>query len=770
MEKIRLLVLFLLITCEITAYAQNCGSSFGETTGEVLSPGFPGNYPANLNCSWTIEAAQNLDVVIELTIQQFEVEYSELCLNDSLMVYDGASTNSPMLVSPSCGTKISWPAHPSTVRSTGRAMTIVFTTNDVISAGGFRATFKQVMPREDFFVVVDVSYRKIYRQERSSVKAEALPVFGLLIPVAVDFDPIERKVYFTDVGSKFIGRIGIDGSNQETLATSHIGVPDGIAVDYVTRNMYWTDTGTDTISVARLDGTYRRILVDENIHEPRDIIVEPNEGYIYWSDWGSFPKIEKSFGDGSNRIVIASLFLGWPNGITLDETAKKLYWADAKLNRIERCNLDGSHRELLKAFVTDVHPFGLVVAEDGIYWTDWVTQGIDVADRNFQKDTTTLNVNGVPTRLHGLAYHSSVAALKPTTDCSLGWLNSGCEELCVLIPSGMECLAVSPIFDMCPEDIYISIKETTVVEWRKPSVSSPSAVDVEVTSSHGSSNSTIVTPSSSNITVTYQALDIFGNSAHCSFSISVTYDNQAPRVIKCPDDITKELPPSQENVIVVWEEPEVVDNSGDVSLIQQSNQSGSKFGLGETDVVYIWQDEAKNTAECKFQIQIIEGSEGTVKTTISSTVKTTIRSTEMAKPEGKVSPILIVILFSAVAILLLAIVIGVIIGKCVKCQCKFGSNNRSSDPNAYMTSMQMNQGINCISGSQLLRPPPPPDHPLAPNFYEHCIGGSHSIPTTNVNSVYCEVTEDPPAYSCALPRETLSDVKPPLPTNKNSNV
>lgn len=664
MDKIRLPVLFLLvITCKMTAYAQNCGSSFGETTGEVVSPGFPGNYPANLSCSWTIEASQNL--VVELTIEQFEVECSESCLNDSLMVYDGASINSPMLVSPSCGTKISWPAHPSTIRSTGTAMTIVFTTNDIISAGGFRGTFKQVKPREDFFIVVDFIYGKIYRQERSSVIAEALPVCDLSGPVAVDFDPIERKVYFTDIYSDIIGRIGIDGSNQEKLLASNISVPGGIAVDYVTRNMYWTDTGTDTISVARLDGTYRRILVDENLHEPLDIIVEPNEGHIYWSDWGSFPKIEKSFGDGSNRIIIASLGLQWPTGITLDKTARKLYWADAKLKRIERCNLDGSQRELVKAFGTGIYPFGIATVEDGIYWTDWITEGIYVADRNFRKDTTTLIVNGVPTKLKGLAYYSSTEALAPTIDCSLGRLNSGCDELCVLVPSGMECLAVSPVFDMCPEDINISIKEPTAVEWRKPSVSSPSAVDVEVTSSHGSSNSTIVTPYNSNITVTYQALDIFGNSAFCSFWILATYDSQAPRVIKCPDDITKELPPSQENVMVVWEEPEVVDNSGEVSLILQSNQSGSKFGLGETDVVYIWQDEAKNTAQCKFKIQIIQGFEGTV---------------------NNVSPAAIVILSIVVAGLLLVIIIGGIIWKR---QCNSRDIIRLPVPNDDTTSINM---------------------------------------------------------------------------------
>lgn len=33
-----------------------------------------------------------------------------------------------------------------------------------------------------------------------------------------------------------------------------------------------------------------------------------------------------------------------PNAITLDHKAKKLYWGDARLDKIERCEYDGSNR------------------------------------------------------------------------------------------------------------------------------------------------------------------------------------------------------------------------------------------------------------------------------------------------------------------------------------------------------------------------------------------------------------------------------------------
>ena len=65
---------------------------------------------------------------------------------------------------------------------------------------------------------------------------------------------------------------------------------------------------------------------------------------IYWTDWGSTPKIERSYMDGHNRAIIANTSLFWPNGLTVDYAAEKLYWADAKHHVIECSNLDGTHR------------------------------------------------------------------------------------------------------------------------------------------------------------------------------------------------------------------------------------------------------------------------------------------------------------------------------------------------------------------------------------------------------------------------------------------
>lgn len=66
--------------------------------------------------------------------------------------------------------------------------------------------------------------------------------------------------------------------------------------------------------------------------------------FMYWTDWGEVPKIERAGMDGTNRSMIIDKEIYWPNGLTLDYSQQKLYWADAKHNFIHRCNLDGSSR------------------------------------------------------------------------------------------------------------------------------------------------------------------------------------------------------------------------------------------------------------------------------------------------------------------------------------------------------------------------------------------------------------------------------------------
>lgn len=56
---------------------------------------------------------------------------------------------------------------------------------------------------------------------------------------------------------------------------------------------------------------------------------------MYWTDWGENPKIECADLDGQERHVLVNTSLGWPNGLALDLQEGKVYWGDAKTDKIE---------------------------------------------------------------------------------------------------------------------------------------------------------------------------------------------------------------------------------------------------------------------------------------------------------------------------------------------------------------------------------------------------------------------------------------------------
>ena len=93
-------------------------------------------------------------------------------------------------------------------------------------------------------------------------------------PVAVDYDPIEGKIYWTDVTLKLLARAFPNGSSVEIIADTDVITPDGLAIDYIGRILYWTDTGTSKLEVARLDGSFRKSLITTGIEKPRAIILD----------------------------------------------------------------------------------------------------------------------------------------------------------------------------------------------------------------------------------------------------------------------------------------------------------------------------------------------------------------------------------------------------------------------------------------------------------------------------------------------------------------
>lgn len=58
---------------------------------------------------------------------------------------------------------------------------------------------------------------------------------------------------------------------------------------------------------------------------------------------------------GSNVLAIIRTDIRTPNGLAIDHRAEKLYFTDATLDKIERCEYDGSHRYVSPTHVTHLY-------------------------------------------------------------------------------------------------------------------------------------------------------------------------------------------------------------------------------------------------------------------------------------------------------------------------------------------------------------------------------------------------------------------------------
>ena len=126
---------------------------------------------------------------------------------------------------------------------------------------------------------------------------------------------------------------------------------------------------------------------------------------IFWTDWGSLAKIEKSSMDGTNRQTLHNTSLIWPNGVTLDYPAQRVYWVDAFLDRIEYSNYDGTNRIVLIRQL--LHPFALTIEGNLVFWTDWANNSVFAAHK-----TAALGVQVVRDFLRDRPY--GIEAVTPT--------------------------------------------------------------------------------------------------------------------------------------------------------------------------------------------------------------------------------------------------------------------------------------------------------------------------------------------------------------------
>lgn len=82
---------------------------------------------------------------------------------------------------------------------------------------------------------------------------------------------------------------------------------------------------------------------------------------MYFANWGENAQIERANMDGSNRTVLVSQGIEYVNGLTLDYEQRRLYWGDARFDRIEFIYLDIPNIRRVVIRETRFHIWGLHV-------------------------------------------------------------------------------------------------------------------------------------------------------------------------------------------------------------------------------------------------------------------------------------------------------------------------------------------------------------------------------------------------------------------------
>lgn len=162
----------------------------------------------------------------------------------------------------------------------------------------------------------------------------------------------------------------------------------------------------------------------------------------------------------------------------------------------------------------------------------------------------------------------------------------------------------APTIVGCPANINLTSVAgacSAVANWTTPSVTDNCA-GATIIQTAGNSNGTLFALGTT--TVTYLATDANGNTATCSFTVTVT-DNVAPVIAGCPSNIVLTNGAGLCGAIATWTNPTASDNCTLASFGQtQGLPNGSLFPLGTTTIQYTAVDAGGNSSICSFTVTV----------------------------------------------------------------------------------------------------------------------------------------------------------------------
>lgn len=286
-----------------------------------------------------------------------------------------------------------------------------------------------------------VAHREgLYRINPSNPREQEKKLVSGEFIYGVGFDYGDKKMFWTDrlSHSAFSADLDDNGDIQhiKKLDLKSLVYPRNLAVDWIANLLYIIESGSRRIDVSTFDGERRTVLIADGLTLPLDIALDPVRGEMFFSN--QF-KLETAAMDGTRRRTLIDTHTHQVSGVVVDIAAKRVYWVDPKVDRVESIDYNGNDRRVVLQGMNSVpHPFGLTLFDQYLYWTDWTRLGVIRVEKFgsppeiiWRKEENNIFPMGVAA-YHSMAQpgpqHSDCLGLKIDNPC----VDSDCQGMCIL--------------------------------------------------------------------------------------------------------------------------------------------------------------------------------------------------------------------------------------------------------------------------------------------------------------------------------------------------
>jgi len=207
-------------------------------------------------------------------------------------------------------------------------------------------------------------------------------VTGLIQPTALAVDSDEGWLYFSELGAPRIARVRFNGTDLQTV---HSGFTTfGIAFDPVERKLYWTDTTLGRIQRSDDLGTNIETAITSAGIFPIGIAIDPVNRRVVWTDFLGNQIRGFDLLDGTTTIIAGAPAAISPTTLATNPAHQEVFWVNNTDGSIWSGNYDGtSIGEVMISETFDPYGIGVLASppppQAGDMNNDGVVDGADIA-------------------------------------------------------------------------------------------------------------------------------------------------------------------------------------------------------------------------------------------------------------------------------------------------------------------------------------------------------------------------------------------------------